>query len=289
MLFFKHIYIGVRSNAPTFYHLVRRDPRPTHFYHLVRQVFQVGHPKDLGSIHRWVPLNRPRYLPVGSSRPLIGQSVRSSCPYRCHFGTNIHLVDHLSIRCIHLLQEGILAATLHYSLDRLQYLPTHRATSSWVTSSQRLSKALGIRLVRIHILTRSDRSIDSEVTSFGPLVASNTLGPPACQVKVIRVHYSIIVRHSQPAPSCTPSSDPFGHSVGMIYPAVHSSLLQALSLAEQRSVPALLLVDGQDHSPAIEMPAALSSAKWSQPVKRPLWAASSLVHEPNRRVRDLHP
>ena len=40
-------------------------------------------------------------LPVGSSRPLIGQSVRSSCPYRCHFGTNIHLVDHLSIRCIH--------------------------------------------------------------------------------------------------------------------------------------------------------------------------------------------
>ena len=80
-------------------------------------------------------------LPVGSSRPLIGQSVRSSCPYRCHFGTNIHLVDHLSIRCIHLLQEGILAATLHYSLDRLQYLPTHlhltqvaRLLGDWASS-----------------------------------------------------------------------------------------------------------------------------------------------------------
>ena len=110
-------------------------------------------------------------LPVGSSRPLIGQSVRSSCPYRCHFGTNIHLVDHLSIRCIHLLQEGILAATLHYSLDRLQYLPTHRATSSWVTSSQRVYILLrlpvfwAIMFSSIHILTRSDRSIDSKVTS----------------------------------------------------------------------------------------------------------------------------
>ena len=142
-------------------------------------------------------------------------------------------------------------------------------------------------LVRIHILTRSDRSIDSEVTSFGPLVASNILGLPAEQV--IRVHYSIIVRHSQPAPSCITSSEPFGHSVGMIYPAVHSSLLQALSLTDQRSVPALLLVDGQDHSPAIDIPAALSSAKWSQYVQRPLRAASYLVHQPNRRLRDLHP
>ena len=77
-----------------------------------------------------------------------------------------------------------------------------------------------LMLLCIHILTRSDRSIDSKITSFGhqehrshisALVASNTLGPPACQVKVIRVHYSIIVRHSQPAPSCIIASDPFGH------------------------------------------------------------------------------
>ena len=37
-------------------------------------------------------------------------------------------------------------------------------------------------LVRIHILTRSDRSIDSKVTPFEPPVSSNTLGPPAEQV-----------------------------------------------------------------------------------------------------------
>ena len=61
------------------------------------------------------------------------------------------------------------------------YKPTHRATSSSVTSYQRVPTALGV------ILTRSDRSIDSKVTSFGhkehrshisALGASNTLGPP---------------------------------------------------------------------------------------------------------------
>ena len=61
-------------------------------------------------------------------------------------------------------------------------------------------------LIRIHILTRSDRSIDSKVNG-------------------IRVHYSIIVRHSQPAPSCITSADPFVHSVLLV---ARSNLLQVV-------------------------------------------------------------
>ena len=69
----------------------------------------------------------------------------------------------------------------------------------------------------------------------------------------------------------------------------HEGSSQALSPAEQRSVHALLLVTGQDHSSAIDIPATLSSTRWSHSAQRPLRAASSLVHHPNRRVRDLHP
>ena len=43
------------------------------FYHLVRQVFQVGHPKDLGSIHRWHSIGHLRigHIPDTSGAKVI--------------------------------------------------------------------------------------------------------------------------------------------------------------------------------------------------------------------------